>query len=133
MEATPRAIQGKEMAVSTSQSGYRGTGENLARIPQTRRANRISVTHHAKKRAKQRLKWNSAAIVRMAKIAYIKGKGIDTTKGKLKKFLLNKFANDPLRPCTVIIYAETIFLFNNKTLITVIPVPTDLKKYIRIR
>ena len=86
-----------------------------------------SVTNHAYKRAKKRMRWSKSTTNKMARLALEKGKSHSDIKGKLNRYIsklwfTNKTANNTK------IYGEDVYLFNNNTLITIYRVPTQLIK-----
>lgn len=89
----------------------------------------VCITEHAKERARERLKWNAETLEKMSERAMNIGVKHSDTRGKLNRFmskiyLQHKTANNTR------IYGEHIYIFADNVLITVIQLPTVLKKYI---
>lgn len=92
----------------------------------------MQVTKHAKERMKERCGLNEKSVNRMANIAYEKGLKHSNLTGNLKKwadgqYLKNRTANQ------IRLYGDKAYIFQNKTLITVIQIPHNLvKEVVRI-
>ena len=88
--------------------------------------NQIIVTNHAEKRFKQRVGLPKKACQKHAERAYNEGiKHVDV-KGNAGKYLdrlyLEYRTANQLR-----VYGEFVYLFNNRTLVTVLKLPQNLK------
>lgn len=83
----------------------------------------IVVTKHAYDRMKERNGWNRKAANRMAKIVYSEGLRPQQVKGYLKLWLNKKYdlCNEG---DDYILFGERLYIFNGKTMLTVLPVPT---------
>jgi len=91
---------------------------------------KIKITEHAYDRAKKRLRWSENTLDRMAINIFVKGISKDNAKGKLKSFFVK--INDRNNQCNNIrIFGNNIFYFNNNVLITIIPLPLEIKNYIQ--
>lgn len=87
----------------------------------------IEVSRHAIKRAKERMGLNKDAIIRLASLAFEKGKSHSDTTGSLhryldKVYLLKHEANN------MKIYGEFLYLFSNNILVTIFKIDNKLKK-----
>jgi len=85
------------------------------------------VTTHAGKRIRERFGGGKKASQTVADRALSKGLGHDELTGKLKRYIdslwfRNRTANN------IKVYSEKVFIFNGNVLITVISLPTGLKK-----
>jgi len=85
------------------------------------------VTTHAGKRIRERVGVNKKSIQTVSDRALNKGLEHKELTGKLKRYIdklyfRSKTANN------IKVYAEKIYLFRDKTLITVVSLPTGLKK-----
>ena len=85
------------------------------------------VTLHAGKRIRERMGVKKKSIQTISDRAYLKGLNHNETAGHLKRYIdklyfRSKTANN------IKVFAEKIYLFNEKTLITVVPLPTSLKR-----
>lgn len=88
------------------------------------------VTYHARKRMKERMGVNKSSVDRMADIAYEKGICHSDTTGDLHRwmdaqYLSQKIANN------MRIYGETLYVFRDQTLITVLHVPNRMRRQVR--
>ena len=91
----------------------------------------VVLTHHACKRARERLSWNHSTLERMSGRAFELGLKTNNTGGRLKRYLdgvwdNHKEAND-LR-----LYGETLFVFSNHRLITIWHLPPDLRPLAKV-
>lgn len=86
----------------------------------------LSITDHAYRRAKERLSWSGSALERTAAKAFESGLRHSDTTGNLHKFIYKIHAEygtvNNLR-----IYSDAVFLFAQNVLITVYPVPPNLR------
>ena len=85
------------------------------------------VTKHAKQRMKERCGFNKQTCNRMAKKAFEEGVTHAQTKGRLNKWVTslyfrNKSANN------IRLYGDNAYIFCEDRLVTVIPIPNNLKK-----
>lgn len=92
---------------------------------------KITITEHAYKRAKERLSLNKKAFERLALKAYETGIKHSDTKGKLNKYLTSlymtyKSANN------IRVYGENVFLFCSHALVTIYQLTYALRKYTKI-
>lgn len=92
---------------------------------------RVTLTHHACKRARQRLSWNASTLERMSVKAFELGLKRKNTRGRLKKYL-DKLWNDHKKANNVRLYGETLFVFSNNLLITVWHLPTELRRSAKV-
>ena len=89
--------------------------------------NRSYVTDHAQKRIKERLGINKKSIQKVSDKALSLGLKHSETTGRLKKYADSLYLKKK-RGFNIRIYSEKVYLFANETLVTVLPLPTDLKK-----
>lgn len=92
----------------------------------------IKITEHAYERAKERLRFKSEVLDKMAAVAYEEGLKHSESKGLLKKYITSLFFQYG-KANNIRIYGEVIYLFASSTLITVYQVPSHLKKYLKLR
>ena len=90
----------------------------------------MNISEHAKQRMKERCGYNKKTQDRMAQKAFENGIPHSQTKGNLNKWITslyfkNKNANN------IKLYGEQAYIFCNETLVTVIPVPVNLKKNLK--
>lgn len=91
--------------------------------------NKLVVSGHAYKRARQRISWNQNALNRMTVLAYTNGLRRYELKGRLKHYtddLMEGYAKRPV----IRIYGEFIYIFRNQILVTIYQVPCELRKYL---
>lgn len=91
------------------------------------------ITDHALKRMKERCGIHRSAAQRLSDKAYTDGISHGETNGRLNKYITALYFQE----CTannIRIFADKVFIFNDNVLITVIPLPNNLKKQVnRIR
>ena len=86
----------------------------------------IRITKHAKSRAKSRLNLNSSSRRRMTfKKALEKGHKTSAYTGEFKEWLDHKTERANHKNTAIKIYANSVFLYKGKTMITVYPVPAE--------
>ena len=90
----------------------------------------MRITKHAYKKAKQRMRWNSHVVEKMATIALKNGKKHEDCRSFLLKHLdklseTHNFVANNMR-----IYGQDIFLFKGTILITIYRLPNSLIKYL---
>ena len=87
-----------------------------------KKSEEIVVTKHAYLRMKERNGWNKKAAMRMALRVYNDGIRHDKIKGYLKNWVNTKYeyrnAGDEY-----ILYGDKLYIFNNRTMLTVLPTP----------
>lgn len=87
----------------------------------------MKVTKHAKSRLKERCGFNKNASERMAKKAFEEGITHAQTKGRLNKWVTKLyFQNETAN--NIRLYGEKAYIFCGERLVTVIPIPNDLKR-----
>lgn len=90
----------------------------------------VLITKHAYDRVKERLRWKSKVLDKMAEKIFLDGIKHKDTKGNLRRYLTKlwfsyKYCNN------VRIYGENIFFFCDNRLITVYQLPNNLRKYVK--
>lgn len=90
----------------------------------------MNISQHTKQRMKERCGYNKKTQDRMAQKAFENGITHSQTKGNLNKWITslyfkNKNANN------IKLYGEQAYIFCDDTLVTVIPVPVNLKKNLK--
>ena len=86
-----------------------------------------TVTRHAETRMKERCGFNKHSSERIAERAFERGYTHAQTKGKLNKWMTKLyFANE--RANNIRLYGDYAYIFCEKTLVTVIPIPNNLKR-----
>jgi len=91
----------------------------------------VDVSDHAARRLRERCGLNKKSIQRIADKAFNDGIRHSETRGRLNKwvtslFFYNRSANN------IRIYGDKAYIFTKNTLITVIQIPTDLFKNVRV-
>lgn len=87
----------------------------------------MRISNHAKQRMKERCGFNQKSQERMAKKAFVHGITHKQTKGRLSKWVTSLFFKN-VKANNIRIYGENAYIFAEETLITVIPIPGNLKK-----
>jgi hypothetical protein len=88
--------------------------------------NPIRLTTHACERARQRYRWNSETLNRMALKAFEQGLKRKNTKGYLKVYLDERWEKYQ-RISHFRLYGEIIFVFSHNNLVTLWPLPSQLR------
>lgn len=86
----------------------------------------VQISHHAKSRLKQRCGLKKQSFARTVEHVLLEGMKHEDASGRLKKYLdflwfSHKNSNNTR------IYGETVYLFRNSKLITVIPLPKEYR------
>ena len=89
----------------------------------------MGVTKHGKKRLKQRCHVKKKAAKKTAKKAFNDGLKHCETKGDLNRWLTKIYFKNP-RANNLRVYHDNVYIFSNKTLITVFPIPLDIKEHL---
>lgn len=92
----------------------------------------MTITQHAKQRMKERCGFNKKTAERMAKKAFYEGITHAQTKGKLNKWITSLYFKNE-KANNIRLHGENAYLFCGETLVTVIPVPANLKHLIERR
>lgn len=87
----------------------------------------MEISRHAKKRMKERCGFNKKSQGRMALKAFEEGIPHAQTKGRLNKWITSLYFNNE-KANNIRIYGDNAYIFCGGTLVTVIPVPADLRK-----
>lgn len=87
----------------------------------------MTITKHAKQRMKERCGFNKKTAERMAHKAFYNGITHAQTKGKLNKWITNLYFKNE-KANNIRLYGENAYIFCGETLVTVIPVPVNIKK-----
>lgn len=87
----------------------------------------MRVSKHAKQRMKQRCSFTKKSQDRMAKKAFEQGFTHAQTKGRLNKWITSLYFKYE-KANNIRIYGDNAYIFCGETLVTVIPVPPNLKK-----
>lgn len=88
----------------------------------------LEITQHAYDRAKERFRWKSKSLEKMAQKAYEVGIQHSDTAGKLNKYIYKVYSQ--YRTANRIrIYGNVIYLFRNQMLITLYQIPSELSRY----
>lgn len=91
----------------------------------------MEITVHAYKKSRQRFRWKSKTLDRMAIKAFEEGIHHKDTKAYLNKYISRKWKLYP-HVNNVRIYGENIFFFTGDVLITLYRLPQELIKYVKI-
>lgn len=90
----------------------------------------VHVTKHAYRRAKERLKWKTKVLDKMAAKAFSEGIKHKDTKGALQRYVTKLwFKNRQINNAKI--YGENIYLFSDNVLVTIYQLPNDLRKYVK--
>ena len=89
--------------------------------------NKLEISNHAYKRARQRISWNRNALNRMTVLAYTCGIRRYQLKGRLKHFINDQMAGYD-KPSVIRIHGEIMYIFRHQTLVTLYQLPSDLRK-----
>lgn len=90
----------------------------------------MGVTKHAKKRIHQRMGINRKSAEKISKRALREGFEVREFKGSFRRYLDSKFLQQ--KNVKIKIYLENVFLFSlDGWLVTVFPVPSKYKRYLR--
>jgi hypothetical protein len=92
--------------------------------------NPIRLTTHACERARQRYRWNPETLNRMALKAFKQGLKRKNTKGYLKDYLDESWERHQ-KVSHFRLYGEIIFVFSENNLITLWPLPSQLRSLAR--
>lgn len=87
----------------------------------------MKISIHARQRMKERCGFNRKAQERMAEKAFIEGITHKQTKGRLHKWVTSLFFKNT-NANNIRLFGDNAFIFCGETLVTVIPVPGNLKK-----
>ena len=91
---------------------------------------RLRATDHAYKRAKERLRWKPKVLDKMMCKAFNEGVCHNQTKGSLNKYITKVWFRN--RICNNIrIYGENLYLFKNRTLITIYKLDNKMIKHLK--
>lgn len=87
----------------------------------------MTISNHARKRMKERCGFNRKAQDRMADKAFYEGITHKQTKGRLHKWVTSLFFKN-CNANNIRLYGENAYIFCGETLVTVIPIPNNIKK-----
>lgn len=91
--------------------------------------NEITVTKHAYEKAKERLSWKKATTERMAEKAFNEGISHKDIKGSLNRYITREYFKYR-KGNNIKIYAEHVFIFVGKKLVTVFRIPHKYCSYV---
>lgn len=87
----------------------------------------MNISNHARQRMKERCGFNRKVQDRMAEKAFNEGITHKQTKGRLNKWVTSLFFKN-YNANNIRLYGGYCYIFARETLVTVIPVPGNLKK-----
>lgn len=87
----------------------------------------MNISNHARQRMKERCGFNKKAQGRMAEKAFNNGITHKQTKGRLHKWVTSLFFKN-CNANNIRVYGGYAFIFAGETLVTVIPVPVNIRK-----
>lgn len=90
----------------------------------------MKLTKHAKLRLKERCGFPKKAQERMTEKVFAEGITHTQTKGRLNKWITGLYSKNT-NANNIRIYGDKAYIFCGETLVTVIPVPVDLRKDIK--
>jgi hypothetical protein len=91
----------------------------------------IVITDHAYQRGKERIGLNAKAFETIALKAYLAGKKHANTKGELRNYISALYLQYR-KANNIRVFGNHVYLFKNFTLITVVHLPNELKKYVTL-
>lgn len=86
----------------------------------------VSVTSHAKRRLKERCGVPKNSAINMAERAFNKGISFENASTDLKKYISSVYIRHEKISDNIRIYGNMVYVFDNRTLITVYPIPGNL-------
>ena len=86
-----------------------------------------AITKHANERIRERMGIHKKSVNSVAERAYEKGLTHSETKGNLFKFINTVLDKNHRVGAEVRIYAEKVFVYSETKLITVLPLPANLR------
>lgn len=87
----------------------------------------VAVTTHAKKRLKECCGINKQSALRMAEKAFKEGISFDNAGELLQKYISSVYLKHDKMCNNLRIYGNTVYVFDNQTLITVYPIPENIQ------
>lgn len=87
----------------------------------------MNISNHARQRMKERCGFSRNAQDRMAEKAFNEGITHKQTKGRLHKWVTSLFFKN-CNANNIRLYGDNAYIFCGETLVTVIPIPSNLKK-----
>lgn len=87
----------------------------------------MNISNHARQRMKECCGFNRKAQDRMAEKAFYDGITHKHTKGRLYKWVTSLFFKN-CNANNIRLYGDNAYIFCGETLVTVIPIPNDLRK-----
>lgn len=87
----------------------------------------MTISNHARHRMKERCGFNRKTQDRMAQKAFNEGITHKQTKGRLHKWVTSLFFKN-CNANNIRLYGDNAYIFCGETLVTVIPIPVNLKK-----
>lgn len=87
----------------------------------------VAVTTHAKRRLKERCGINKKSALKMAERAFTKGIAFENASTELKKYISRVYLCHGKMCNNIRIYGNMVYIFDNRTLITVYPIPGYIK------
>lgn len=90
----------------------------------------VIVTKHAEKRLRERMGLGKKAVQRAAEMAYEKGIKHAETNGNLNKWVTSLYFNNKTAN-NIRLYNDKAWIFAGKNLITVLQIPSSLKKSVK--
>lgn len=91
----------------------------------------MTISNHARQRMKERCGFNRKSQDRMAQKAFNEGITHKQTKGRLHKWVTSLFFKN-CNANNIRLYGDFAFIFAGETLVTVIPIPNDIKKNMEV-
>jgi hypothetical protein len=86
----------------------------------------VSVTSHAKRRLKERCGVSKNSAMDMAERAFNRGISFENASTDLKKYISSVYIRHEKIGDNIRIYGNMVYVFDNRTLITVYPIPGNL-------
>ena len=86
----------------------------------------VAITAHAKRRLKERCGVTKNSAMDMAERAFNKGISFENASADLKKYISSVYIRHEKIGDNVRIYGNMVYVFDNRTLITVYPIPGNL-------
>lgn len=86
----------------------------------------VGVTTHAKRRLKERCGINKSSALKMAERAYAKGISFENAGESLQRYISSIYLKHDKMCNNIRIYGNTVYVFDNQTLITVYSIPQKI-------
>ena len=100
------------------------------KIVSGRRITMVAITTHAQRRLKERAGMNKNTAKKVAERAYCTGISFDNASSDIRKYISRVYMSHDKIANNIRIYGNIVYIFDNRTLITVFQMPQELVKQI---